>query len=107
MALTLSSVMGLRPCLPTMPPVAHSKIFYSHRHRRSAVWAGIEKPWPPDDLRFLLYPSDLSPLDREWAENHQQGIRWLEKPKNRRDRRTLNPGSPEQPVASVQPGSLG
>lgn len=34
-----------------------------------------------NDLRFLLYPANLTPANREWAESHQKGVRWLEKEK--------------------------
>ena len=30
-----------------------------------------------DKLRFLLYPSNLSPNDRQWARAHSEGVRWL------------------------------
>lgn len=32
-----------------------------------------------DKLRFLLYPNNLLPADRQWIESHGQGVKWLGK----------------------------
>jgi hypothetical protein len=36
-----------------------------------------------DKLRFLLYPSRLSPADRQWVDSHMEGVKLLlKKPKS-------------------------
>ena len=32
-----------------------------------------------DKLRFLLYPANLTPSDREWVQNNMDGVKWLGK----------------------------
>jgi hypothetical protein len=32
-----------------------------------------------EKLRFLLYPSRLTPEDEQWIRDHSQGVRWLGK----------------------------
>ena len=45
----------------------------------SNVQTALQRHGTSDKLRFLLYPSRLTPEDERWIRNHSQGVRWLGK----------------------------
>jgi DNA repair photolyase len=57
------------------------------------VQQALKKQGALDKLRFLLYPSNLSPEDEQWIRNHGEGVRWLGKEKNNNLRQIDSPGS--------------